>query len=256
MLAFITGSGFYDFAGFERAEAHTRFGKAEYLRGHTGDGQEVLLLPRHGAGHRRLSNHINHRANLLALKEAGAGALVACSVMGSAALRLKPGTAVYARDLFFPANRLPCGGTCTLFDEEGAPGRGHLLAESLFHKGLSEAVASLGREHAIQPAVYGHVDGPRFNTQTEVRWLAGAGVEAVSQTCGPEAVLANELELPFALAGFIVDYANGVADQATPVAELQENLAASRTFFERLIRGLPALLPDEPVFENFVYRFE
>ena len=46
---------------------------------------------------------------------------------------------------------------------------------------------------------YGHVDGPRFNTKAEIRGLAPAGVTAVSQTAGPETVLAGEAELPFAL---------------------------------------------------------
>ena len=57
---------------------------------------------------------------------------------------------------------------------------------------------------------YGHVDGPRFNTKAEIRTLAAAGVTAVSQTAGPETVLAGEAEIPFALLGYATDYANGV----------------------------------------------
>jgi 5'-methylthioadenosine phosphorylase len=48
---------------------------------------------------------------------------------------------------------------------------------------------------------YGHVEGPRFNTRTEIAALAAAGVVAVSQTAGPEVVLAAEAELPMALVG-------------------------------------------------------
>ena len=57
---------------------------------------------------------------------------------------------------------------------------------------------------------YGHVDGPRFNTRTEIRTLAAAGVTAVSQTGGPETVLSGEAEIPYALVGYATDYANGV----------------------------------------------
>ena len=64
---------------------------------------------------------------------------------------------------------------------------------------------------------YGHVDGPRFNTEAEIRGLAAAGVTAVSQTAGPETVLAGEAELPFALLGYATDYANGVQPEPTPV---------------------------------------
>ena len=74
---------------------------------------------------------------------------------------------------------------------------------------------------------YGHVDGPRFNTRAEIRGLAAAGVTAVSQTAGPETVLAGEAELPFALVGYATDYANGVQAEATPVERLLELIAAS-----------------------------
>ena len=74
---------------------------------------------------------------------------------------------------------------------------------------------------------YGHVDGPRFNTRAEIRGLAACGVTAVSQTAGPETVLCGEVELPYALLGFLTDYANGVKDEATPVATLVEMMAAS-----------------------------
>jgi purine nucleoside phosphorylase len=82
---------------------------------------------------------------------------------------------------------------------------------------------------------YGHVDGPRFNTRAEIRSLAAAGVTAVSQTAGPETVLAGEAELPYALLGFLTDYANGVKDEATPVDMLVEMMAASTDVFARVL---------------------
>ena len=63
---------------------------------------------------------------------------------------------------------------------------------------------------------YGHVDGPRFNTRAEIRGLAACGVTAVSQTAGPETVLCGEAELPYALLGFLTDYANGVKRRGDP----------------------------------------
>ena len=87
---------------------------------------------------------------------------------------------------------------------------------------------------------YGHVDGPRFNTRAEIRGLALAGVTAVSQTAGPETVLAGEAELPYALVGYATDYANGVQAEPTPVARLLELIAASTEAFGRLFGGGPA----------------
>ena len=89
---------------------------------------------------------------------------------------------------------------------------------------------------------YGHVDGPRFNTRAEIRGLAAAGVTAVSQTAGPETVLAGEAELPFALVGYATDYANGVQAEATPVERLLELIAASTETFARVLaEALPRI---------------
>ena len=94
---------------------------------------------------------------------------------------------------------------------------------------------------------YGHVDGPRFNTRAEIRGLAACGVTAVSQTAGPETVLCGEAELPYALLGFLTDYANGVKDEATPVETLIEMMAASTDAFAAVLRAaLPRAAAPSP----------
>ena len=104
---------------------------------------------------------------------------------------------------------------------------------------------------------YGHVDGPRFNTRAEIRGLAACGVTAVSQTAGPETVLAGEAELPFALVGYATDYANGVQDAPTPVERLLELIAASTDAFARLLAAaLPRVAAAQaPGPTGVVYRF-
>ncbi len=100
---------------------------------------------------------------------------------------------------------------------------------------------------------YGHVDGPRFNTRAEIRGLAACGVTAVSQTAGPETVLCGEAELPYALLGYLTDYANGVQEEATPVATLIEMMAASTDAFASVLRAaLPRAGGAEP--SGLVYR--
>src|SRR5438093_1343374 len=92
-----------------------------------------------------------------------------------------------------------------------------------------EALVSRGSGAGVDVldgGVYGHVDGPRFNTRAEIRGLAACGVTAVSQTAGPETVLCGEAQLPYALLGFLTDYANGVQAEATPVSTLVEMMAA------------------------------
>jgi purine nucleoside phosphorylase len=80
----------------------------------------------------------------------------------------------------------------------------------------------------------------------------------VSQTGGPEAVLCGELELPFALIGFVTDYANEVRPgEPTPVAKLIELMGTSAAVFADVLRGaLGRLDRSNPVAAGTVYRFE
>jgi purine nucleoside phosphorylase len=105
--------------------------------------------------------------------------------------------------------------------------------------------------------VYGHVDGPRFNTRAEIRGLAACGVTHVSQTGGPEAVLCGEAELPYVLLGYATDYANGVSDEATPVQTLLDLMAASTATFAAVLEAaVPRAARADLAPTGVVYRFE
>jgi len=257
MIAYITGSGFYDMPGFDEGKADTKFGQAHFFTGKNNSGQEVVVLPRHGKAHHYLPHQINHRANLTALAEMGVGGIVSLSVCGVLREECDLAGTFLVDDLFFPENRMGDGSPCTLFMEPGEPRQGHLLAGSLFHQGLSESLEETLRRLGQNPgkAQYAHVPGPRFNTRCEIRSLQATGSTILSQTCGPEAVLANELEIPYAMVGFGVDYANGVAREPTPVEVLQTNLSRATDLFTRLVQSHD--VPNRPwTFENFVYRFD
>jgi 5'-methylthioadenosine phosphorylase len=226
-VGIITGSGTYALPGFAEPEeivVSTPFGEVSATRGGLG-GHEVVHLSRHGVGHVRLSNHVNHRANIWALRELGASAVIGCTACGAVDGTLALGSLIVFDDLHFIANRLPDGSLCTMFGQAGDPARAHWI----LHGGpYSEEVRDVLRHSAADAGhplrdrgTYGHVDGPRFNTPAEIAALADCGVSAVSQTGGPETVLCGELELPFALIGFVTDYANEVKPgETTPVAEL------------------------------------
>jgi purine nucleoside phosphorylase len=235
-IGIITGSGTYALPDFEDARPHevaTEFGTALVTEGRFA-GADVVHLSRHGEGHARLSNHVAHQANIAALRERGADAILAVTVCGAVDRALPLGTLVVFDDLHFLANRLPDGSVCTLHTEPGRPRRGHWIYEEPFSEPLREALLAGARDAALtvrDGGCYGHVDGPRFNTKAEIRMLAACGVTAVSQTAGPETVLAGEAEIPFALLGYATDYANGVQDVATPVEELIRLIGASPEAF-------------------------
>jgi purine nucleoside phosphorylase len=251
-IAIITGSGSYALPALESdpPRSHeTPFGPALVSHGQL-NGHELLHISRHEPGHRRLSNHVTHQANIWALRDAAADAVLAVTVCGAVDPTLELGTLIAFDDVFFPGNRLPDGSLCTLHTQPGAAGRAHWVFDRPFAEPLRQALLS-GARGAGAPVreggCYGHVDGPRFNTRSEIRSLAAAGVTAVSQTAGPETVLAGEAGLPYALLGFATDYANGVQRQPTPVAELLRLIEASATAFSTALTLALAALPSAPI---------
>src|SRR5919198_4045320 len=257
-IGVITGSGTYALPGFEGSpqDVETRFGTARVSVG-TFAGADVLHVSRHGEGHPRLSSAVTHQANISALRELGADAILAVTVCGATDPSLELGSLVVFDDLHFLANRLPDGSLCTLHTEPGMPGRGHWIFDGPFSAPLRAALLDAARDigHPVRDGgCYGHVDGPRFNTRTEIRMLANAGVTAVSQTAGPETVLAGEANLPYALVGYATDYANGVKpDEPTPIEELVRLVEAStETFARTLAAAVPRITAaPEPVGTHF-----
>jgi purine nucleoside phosphorylase len=257
----LTGTGTYalDDSGAPPERVETPYGDALVTRGEA-SGVEVLHISRHEEGHRRLSNHVTHRANIAALAQLGADCVVAVTVCGAVDPTVPLGSLIVFDDLHFLANRLADGTLCTFHDTAGQARRGHWIFESPF----SEAIRRVLIEACVEAGVpardggcYGHVDGPRFNTRAEIRSLAAAGVTAVSQTAGPETVLCGEAELPYALLGYATDYANGVSQEATPVEELLRLIGASKDVFRSVLgHVLPKVAAAEISPPGVMYRFD
>jgi 5'-methylthioadenosine phosphorylase len=263
MIGVITGTGGHALQGLEGAVTEriaTRHGTAQVTLGRIG-GVEVAQLSRHGPGHARLSHQVDHRAAIAALASIGVAALVATTVCGAVDPGLPLGGLIVFDELHFPANRLPDGSACTLFTQPGEPGRGHWIFDHPYSAPVRGALLAAARacgRPVRDGGIYGHVDGPRLNSRSEVRALAAAGVAAISQTGGPETVLAGEAEIPFALLGYVTDHANGVRGEPTPVAVLARLLSESgAACAEVLAAALPAIASDAPHRPaGFVYRFD
>jgi 5'-methylthioadenosine phosphorylase len=238
----LTGSGNYSLAGLQdaqRRELQTPWGAAAISVGGVG-GVEVLHISRHGEGHERLSNHVAFQANVWAMRELGADAVLGLTACGAVDASVELGSLIVFDDLHFLVNRLPSGEVCSFYQRPGERERGHWIYELPYceplRRALLDAAAQTGQT-ARDGGCYGHVDGPRFNTRSEIRALANAGVTAVSQTGGPETVLCGEAELPYALCGYATDYANGVTAEATPIETLAELIARSTGVFAALLEA-------------------
>ncbi len=253
-LAIISGSDFYDFPGLENPEEkeiETPFGGTPVWVGHVGHRQ-IAFIARHGSRHGLLPNMINYRANLLALKKLDVRAIVSTTICGVLDASLPLAKPVVFTDLYFPDNRLPNGEICSIFNEKGAPDRGHFIFDRPFSNELRQQLIDASQV-PIRDAVYAHVNGPRFNSKPEIQAFQ-SHASFISQTAGPEVVLAGELEMPIALLGFGVDYANGVSDVPTPIEVLRSNLINSKGVFlsilEKLIKDFK-----EPRYTGIIYRF-
>jgi purine nucleoside phosphorylase len=261
-VGILTGTGTYALPGLaaEEARVHdTRFGPALVTPGRVGE-VDVLHVSRHGEGHHRLSNHVDHRAHVAALAELGADCALGVTVCGAVDRTVPLGSLLVFDDLHFLPNRLPDGSLCTFYAEAGEPRRGHWIFEGPFAPEPRRALLA-GAEATGHPVrgegCYGHVDGPRFNSRSEIRLLAQCGVTAVSQTAAAEAVLCGEGELPYGLLGYATDYANGVADEPTPVAELMRLIGASGEVFGAVLaEALPRLSAAALTPSGTVYRFD
>jgi 5'-methylthioadenosine phosphorylase len=261
-IGIVTGSGTYalpDFADASARTVQTPWGSVSLTFGRFA-GVDVVHCSRHGEGHVRLSNHVTHRANVWALREAGVSAVVGCTACGAVDPSVPLGSLIVFDDLHFLANRLPSGEICTFFTEPGDPERAHWIYDSPFSADVRAALVGGASEAGVgfrDGGCYGHVDGPRFNTRAEIGGLAAVGVTAVSQTAGPETVLCGELALPYALMGYATDYANGVKPgEPTPVDELMRLMGRSTGVFASVLEAaLPRLAAAaEPAASGIVYK--
>ncbi|HIE09315.1 MAG TPA: phosphorylase [Armatimonadetes bacterium] len=262
-VGIITGTGTYELHFLEsvgQKRVVTPFGEVTVNIGFHA-GKEVVHLPRHGPNHEYLPHQINHRANIWAMREMGVKFVFATTVCGVVDPKVPLAKPILFDDLYFPDNRLGDGSPCTFFLRPADPERGHYIFSRPFSESLRErvkgAMESIGLEFEPE-GVYGHVFSPRFSSRAEVRQWAMLGVKAISQTAGPEAVLCGELEIPYALLGFGVDYCNGVVPEPTPVEELEANLKRSKEVFSEVIRALLERedLKDVTFDSGFVFRFE
>jgi 5'-methylthioadenosine phosphorylase len=258
-IGIIVGSGVYELPGDQESRVvESHFGEAEVAIFRAGPWT-VGGISRHGKGHHHLPHTIPYRANLVALKQLGARAVLATTTVGAVDPGILLGRPILFDDLFFPENRLPNGEPCTIFTEPGDPERGHFIGSPFspsLQRKIGLAAGNLGIEVAIG-GVYAHTNGPRFETRAEINALDAAGVAAVSQTCGPETVLAAELELPYGLVGFPVNYATGVTEPE-PKEELDRLLALSARVLPRLVFRTVEMLEEEDLtFDHgYVYRVE
>ncbi len=206
VLGIIGGSGVYDIAGLENPRwqsVKSPWGQpSDDLLFGTFKGVDLVFLPRHGRGHIQSPTSINYRANIDALKRAGVTDVISVSACGSFKEELPPGTFVIV-DQFIDR---------THAREKSFFGPGFVAHVSMAHPvcpGLSGALVAACKEAGIKHAVGGTylaMEGPQFSSLAESNLYRSWGCSVIGMTAMPEAKLAREAEMPYALVAMVTDY--------------------------------------------------
>lgn len=208
----IGGSGVYQMealTGVEEIALDTPFGSPSdsYMVG-TIHGQRVAFLARHGRGHRISPSRLNQRANIYGFKTLGVEYLIGVSACGSLQEHIHPGDIVIPDQLFDRTT----GRALSFFDDPAVGTEGLVV-----HVGLADPFCPLLSDYCVRAASatgnrvhrgggFVTIEGPRFSTKAESRIFRSWGMDIIGMTTTPEAQLAREAEMSYAVMAHVTDY--------------------------------------------------
>jgi 5'-methylthioadenosine phosphorylase len=211
-------------------------------------GVRFTFIARHGAGHRHSASQVDYRANIDVLKRCGVSDVVALSAIGSLREGLAPGHFVAVDQIIDRT----VGRAATFFDAGVAAHVG--LAEPICPRLAGYAADAAERAGATvhRGGCYVAIEGPRFSTRAESALYRQWGADVIGMTAMPEAALAREAELPYAVLGMVTDYDSwreGEAPvEASAILEvMRANGAAARAALRHLAEALPARRAESPI---------
>lgn len=244
-LGVIGGSGLYELerlTDVKELEMTTPFGAPSdaIIAGNLGSTR-MLFVPRHGRGHRIPPHRINYRANVLALKMAGAEQILSVSAVGSMKEDIHPGDMVVV-DQFIDRTRQR---TDTFFDDDGVVAHVE-FAEPIDAQLASSLTGAAKRAGATvhEGGVYLCMEGPHFSTHAESQLYRSWGVSVIGMTNLPEARLAREAELPYVTLAMATDYdcwheGHDAVTVEAVIAVMQGNVAKAKEIIVELAEDVP-----------------
>ena len=176
-------------------------------------GKEVVIISRHGKNHTVPPTHVNNRANIWALKNAGCSHILATTACGSLREEIGRGHFVVP-DQFIDFTRHR---TITFFNEFKDGELKHAPMADPFDKKIRELIIKEAEELKLKVHKKGTVvtiEGPRFSTRAESHMFRAWGADVINMSTAPEAILANEIGLPYAAIAMSTDYDCWKEDEA------------------------------------------
>ena len=245
-LAIIGGSGLYNMPGLrntQEREVSTPFGKpsSPIILGEL-EGQQVAFLARHGVGHYITPSEVNYCANIYALKALGTERVISISAVGSLREDYAPGQIVIPDQLYDNTK----GQRERTFFGEGLVV--HVGVADPFCPDLSAQLESATRKTAATVHKGGSlitIEGPRFSTKAESHTYRSWGMSLIGMTTSPEAFLAREAELCYAVMAHVTDYDVWHVSESPVTVEmviqtLNKNTEVAQEAILNLIRDLAA----------------
>ena len=240
-IGVIGGSGLYQMEGLtdvEERHVTTPFGDpSDAIVIGTLEGVRVAFVARHGRGHRIMPTEVNYRANVFALKTLGVEQVIAISACGSLREHIHPGEIVVPDQVLdFTKQR-----AYTFF------GNGlvtHIGVADPFCPRLSALLADTVQEAGgtvHRGGCFITIEGPRFSTKGESFAYRSWGMDIIGMTTSPEAFLAREAEMCYAVMAHITDYdVWHETEEAVSVEAVIEVLRQNTALAQQAVRGLVA----------------
>ena len=223
VFAIIGGSGLQSLSSLRSTMEHgqeTPYGRTSTVvsSGLIGD-KTAYFLPRHGVNHTIPPHLINYQANLWALKELGVEKIVSVASVGGIQERFRPGLLVVPHQII----DYTWGRQCT-YSGDSAPVK-HVDFTHPFSKTLRiDLLAAADRcdQDLIDGGVYAATQGPRLESAAEIDRIERDGGNLVGMTGMPEAALARELDLEYAIVAVVVNRAAGRGESRNgiPLSEI------------------------------------
>jgi 5'-methylthioadenosine phosphorylase len=229
----------------EEKDLSTPFGKpsAPVVVG-TMEGQRVAFLARHGLGHHISPTEVNYRANIYALKSLGVERIVSISACGSLREDYTPGDIVIPDQVFdFTRERKRS------FFEGGLVV--HISVADPFCADLSQKLydATLATGATVHTGgSFITIEGPRFSTKAESNTFRAWGMSIIGMTASPEAFLAREAEMCYAVMAHVTDYdVWHISEETVTVDRVIEILNRNTQVAQQAVRNLAReLTPERP----------
>ena len=227
-IGIIGGTGFYEMEG-EEIEIETKYGNVTAI--HLKKWQrDIFFIARNGKAHAKPAHMVNYHANIMAMKNIGASAVIGISTVGSMKKNIRPGS------IFIPSDFIDFTKRKTTFYDDVA-----------IHVDLSQPFCPvvrgvlLGIAKNAKEGIYVATEGPRLETKAEIAMLKKFG-DVVGMTLVPEAVLAREAGICYASLCMVSNYAAGLQERLS-IEEIKEMYRKRKPIIEKIVNEAIKKIP-------------